>query len=230
VSGRGGLDQAQSEAVIGLLEHMESFPVAQITQDIHGQVVTPVTHEPRGSPALGVGGRVVHGADLLTEGADILQNVALNAAHGAVGEGLGEDAALAGVQLLVAGIVGVGDGVGKGVVELGLADVGAEAVDVLERRARVERDRVGAEADSLAVLLVQAPELEVTVAAPGVVEVVGVGDLGQDGAGVPGERVEEDAVDDEADGLDNVLVSCLLLLQILLCNSGRHRKRPGTYV
>jgi hypothetical protein len=44
---------------------------------------------------------------------------------------------------------------------------------------------------------VHAPEVEVAVALPGVVELVGVGDLGEEGAGVLGEGVEEDAVDDE---------------------------------
>jgi hypothetical protein len=34
--------------------------------------------------------------------------------------------------------------------------------------------------------LVHAPELEVTVTLPGVVELVGIGDLGEEGAGILG--------------------------------------------
>lgn len=45
-----------------------------------------------------------------------------------------QDAALAGVELAVAGVVGVGGRVDEGVVELGLADVGAVRVDGLEGR------------------------------------------------------------------------------------------------
>lgn len=46
---------------------------------------------------------------------------------------MGEHAALASVGALVASVVSVVHRVGKGVVELGLADVGLEAVDVLQR-------------------------------------------------------------------------------------------------
>lgn len=45
---------------------------------------------------------------------------------------MGEHAALAGVSALVTSVVGVVDRVGKGVVELGLADVGLEAINVLQ--------------------------------------------------------------------------------------------------
>jgi hypothetical protein len=64
-----------------------------------------------------------------------------------------QHAALAGVDVLVARVVGVGNGVGKGVVELGLADVGLEAVDVLEGLVGAEGERVGAVADNLACAL-----------------------------------------------------------------------------
>lgn len=46
------------------------------------------------------------------------------------------------------------------------------------------------------ILLMKTPELDVAVALPGMVELVCVGDLGETGAGVFGQRVEEDAVDD----------------------------------
>lgn len=51
---------------------------------------------------------------------------------------MGEHAALAGVDGLVTSVVGVVNGVGKRVVELGLADVGLEAVDVLQGLAGAE--------------------------------------------------------------------------------------------
>lgn len=49
-----------------------------------------------------------------------------------------------------------------------------------------------------------APELKVAVALVGVVELVGIGDFGEEGAGILGQRVEEDAVDDETDGLEEL--------------------------
>ena len=212
---RGGrLDQLQGEAVIRTLEHVERLPVAQIAQDVHGEVVAPVAHDAGRRPALRIS-RAVEGADLVAEGAHVLQDVALDAAHGAVGEGLGEHAALAGVDGLVARVVGVGDGVGEGVVELGLADVGLEAVDVLEGGGRVEGQAVGAEAHDGAVALVHAPELEVAVAAPGVVQLVRVGELGDERARVAGQRVEEDAVDGEAEGLWDMEVSLSAVMMVV---------------
>lgn len=111
---------------------------------------------------------------------------------------MGQDAPLAGMQVSVARVVGVGGRVDKGVVELGFAHVGFEAVDVLEGRVGVDGERVGPEADEFAVFLVHAPELEVPVTFEGVVGHVAVGQLGEEGAGVFGEGVEEEAVEDEA--------------------------------
>lgn len=217
MSGGGSLDELQSKAVIGLLEHVEGLTKGEITENIHGQVVAPVSHVAGFGPALGVS-ITVSETNLLAKGADIGEDVTLHLLHGRLGKGMRQDTALAGMDLLVAGVVGVGDGVGKGIIELGLADIGLEAVDVLEGRVGVERDAVGAEADNLAVLLVHAPELEVAVALVGVVELVGIGDLGQEGAGVLGERVEEDAVDDEEGSLyiGHRVVSLFLFLFYLL--------------
>lgn len=153
--GRRG-DQVQRKPVIGCLEHMECFSKRQVSQDIHGEVVTPVRHILGRRPPLCLSGRAA--TNLGGEGAHVTDDVALHLLHGRVGEAVGEDAALASVDVLVAGVVGVGRRVDKGVVELCLADVGAEAVDFLEGRGGVEGDRVGAEADdfALSVLVVLA--------------------------------------------------------------------------
>ncbi len=50
-------------------------------------------------------------------------------------------------------------------------------------------------------MLVHAPELEMAITLVGVVELVGIGNLGQKRAGVFGQRMEEDSVDDDGDGL-----------------------------
>lgn len=54
------------------------------------------------------------------------------------------------MDVLVTGVVGVGYWVSKGVVELGLANVGPEAVNFLEGSVGVENEAVGAKADNLA--------------------------------------------------------------------------------
>lgn len=54
------------------------------------------------------------------------------------------------MDVLVSGVVGVGYWVSKGVVELGLANIGTEAVDFLEGSVGVKNEAVGAEADNLA--------------------------------------------------------------------------------
>ena len=82
----------------------------------------------------------------------------------------------------------------EGVVEVCLAHIGPEAIDLFKGSGRVEGERVGAEADDGAVSLVETPEFEMAVAFPGVVELVAASESGEDGAWVLGERVEEEAV------------------------------------
>lgn len=142
-------NELQRESVIRLLQHVEGLSKAQITQNIHGQVIAPVGHVAGLGPALVIGTGIIQ-TNLLAKGADIAQDVALHLLHGALGEGVREDAALAGVDVLVSGVVGVGSRVNKGIVELGLADVGLEAIDFLQSLVGVEGDGVGAESDNLA--------------------------------------------------------------------------------
>lgn len=51
----------------------------------------------------------------------------------------------------------------------------------------------------------EAPELEVTISLVAVVELVDVGDLGQEWSGILGQRVEEDSVNDQADCLSHLI-------------------------
>lgn len=200
MSGRGRLDEAQGKSVIRGLQHVESLSEAQVTKNIHGKVVAPIAHVSGACPTLGLDTSILT-ANLLTESADISEDVSLHLLHGTIREGMGQDTALPGVELLVTGVVGVGRRVDKGVVELGLADIGAEAVDLLERSVGVEAEGVGAKADNLAILLVHAPELEMSISLVCMVELVGVGDLGEEGAGILGERVKEDSINNESSGL-----------------------------
>lgn len=94
--------------------------------------------------------------------------------------------------------MGVGGRVDEGVVKLGFAHVGLEAIDVLEGGVGVDGERVGPEADEFAVFLVHTPELEMPVTFEGVVGHVAVGQLGEQGTGVFGEGVEEEAVEYKA--------------------------------
>lgn len=191
--------QFQCITVIGLLQHVEGLAEAQVAEDVHGQVVAPVGHVLGRRPALLLAAGT--GTDLVAKGPHIGEDVTLHLLHGIVGEAVGQDAALPRVQGLVAGIVCVGSRVHEGVVELGLAHIGLETVDLLQGRVGVEGEAVGAETDDLAVRLVQAPELEVPVALPGVVQLVGIGNLGQERAGVSRQRVEVKTVDDDGDDL-----------------------------
>lgn len=165
---------------------MESLAEAQITKNIHGKVIAPVAHLPGLGPALGLFSRALQHTNLLAESTDVTQDVSLHLLHSTLREGLRHDTALAGMDVLVARVVRVGGRVNKGIVEFGLADVCAEAVDLLEGLVGVEAKRVGAEADNWAVFLVHAPELELPVALPGVVELVSICDLGEEWAWVFG--------------------------------------------
>lgn len=145
---RRSTNHVQSVAVILALKHVEGLSESKVTEDVHGEVVAPVRHVLRGAPALAVGGGAA--ANLGAKGALVGQDVALHLLDGIVREGVRQDAALAGVKVAVARVVRVGRRVHKGVVELGLADIGAEAVDVLEGRGTVDRDAVGPESNYLA--------------------------------------------------------------------------------
>lgn len=59
--------------------------------------------------------------------------------------------------------------------------------------------------NSLTVFLVQSPKLQVTIALPGVVQLVAIRELGDERAGILGERVEEDAVDGDGEELESAL-------------------------
>jgi hypothetical protein len=156
---------------------VESLAIAEIAEDIHGQIVAPVRHVLRRGPALGSIASLR--ANLLAEGADIGEDVAFHVLQGAVRESMGDYTALARVQSLVTRVVRVGHRMDEGVVELSLADVGLEAIYLLESRVRVERDAVGAEADNLAIFLVHAPKLNVTVSLVGMPQLMGIGKLGE---------------------------------------------------
>lgn len=131
MSSSGSFNQVQGEAVVWAFQHVESLAVAQITKDIHSKVVAPVGHVSRLRPALGFGISVLE-ANLLAESADVVEDVSLHLLHGTLGKGVGEHTSLAGVNLLVASVVGIGDGVSKRVVEFSLANIGLEAIDVLQ--------------------------------------------------------------------------------------------------
>ena len=118
----GGFNKTQGETVGWAFEHVESLTKAQITKNIHSKVVAPVAHLARLGPALIVRRAICH-TNLLAESTDVAEDVSLHLLHGTLGESLRHDTALAGVDLLVAGVVGVGSGMDKGIVELGLSDV-----------------------------------------------------------------------------------------------------------
>lgn len=149
MSGGSGLNQIQGKAIVGAFQHAEWFTIAQITKNINSEVVAPVIHFSRLSPALGVGSAILK-ANLLAEQAYIVEDESLHILHGTLRKGVGKHASLAGVNRLVASVVSVVDGVGKRIVEFGLADVGLEAVDVLQRLAGAECEGVGAIANDFA--------------------------------------------------------------------------------
>lgn len=136
MSSRGKRHKFQGIAVVWSLQHVEGFAEGQVPEDIHGQVVTPVGHVLGDCPALAALTRAE--ADLFAKRPHVRQDIALHVFYGRVGEGLRQNAALAGVHILVASVVGVGNGVGKGIVKLGLTHIGLEAVDILEGGIGVE--------------------------------------------------------------------------------------------
>lgn len=159
---RGDDDQVQREPVLGALQHPKRLSKAQVPQDIHSQVATPVAHVLRSAPPLllrhdpGTPPYILRHPsrsvvrprpDDLAKGPRVGEHVPLHLLDGIVGEGLRQHAPLPPVQLPVPRVVRVGRGVHEGVVEVRLADVGAVGVDCAEGGGGVEGEGVGPEAD-----------------------------------------------------------------------------------
>ena len=176
----GDTDKVNGVTVVWLLQHVEGLAKAQISKNVHGQPAAPVGHVFGGTPALVFRNESPVIANCFAESPDVGQDVPLNLLDGAVREGMGEDSSLSGVEVFVASIVGVGRRVNKGVVELGLLDIGSVSVDLVQRRVGVDGQRVGPEPHKLAILFVHSPKLEMPVTPPRVVQHVGIGELGQE--------------------------------------------------
>lgn len=99
------------------------------------------------------------------------------------------------MQSAVSAVMCIGRWVDKGIVELGLAYVGLEAVHFLQSGGCVEGKTVGPEAHDRAVLLVEAPQLQVPVAAVRVPELMQVCDLCEGRTGVAREGMETEPVE-----------------------------------
>lgn len=193
MAGGRRLHQLERKSILRALNHVKSLAKAEITQNVHGKITTPITHILRNSPPLLL--ILSTRTHSLAEGSHILQNVALDALHRSITKSLAHDTPLPRMQSPVSGVVRVCHGMRKGIVEFSLAHIALEAVDVAQRLLRVEAETVGREAHDGAVALVQAPELKMPIALVSVVQLVSVCELSQDRAWVFGQRVEEDAVD-----------------------------------
>lgn len=146
-------DQVNSISVIRAVQHVEGLAEAEIAQDVHGQPVAPVRHILGRTPAFLLVGHPAQITNCLAKCADVGQDVTLHLFDRPVREGVGKHTALSGVEVLVSGVVGVRGGVDEGVIELGLANIGTEAIDFFEGRVGVDRERIGAEPHELAVFL-----------------------------------------------------------------------------
>ena len=157
MSGCRSFDKAQGEPVVFTLQHVESLSKAQVSKNIHSKVITPVGHISGAGPSLGLNAGIFT-TNLLGESTNISEDISLHLLHCTIREGMGQNTTLPSMQLFVTSVMGVGSGMDKGIVELGLADIGFESVDLLQGRVRVDADGVGAKADNLAILLVHPPE------------------------------------------------------------------------
>ena len=90
---------------------------------------------------------------------------------------------------------------GKSFVEGCLLDVGAEAIDCFQPGCSVDGEKIRSQAHICAVLLVCTVESEMSRAFVGVVSEVYIRDLCEERAGVGGQRVESEAVDNDTKNL-----------------------------
>ena len=86
-------------------------------------------------------------------------------------------------------------------VEGCLLDVGAEAIDCFQSGCSVDGEQVGSQTHICAILLMCAVESEMSRAFVGIVSEVYICDLCEKRAGIRGQRVESEAVDNDAKNL-----------------------------
>ena len=190
----------------------ERAPEAQLAQDVEDQVVDGLgdvlrLHPPRRLLAVL---RATVQQDL-DPPIHVRYDVLLGRAHRLVRKGRVQDAALARVRGLVDAVprVNLVDAPRVDRVVGTLLGVGLGIVDVAVRLRRVEEHAVGAEAEGVAVDLVALPDPDVPRAAQRVVERRPAGELGEEGTGIPCERVEVDAVEGAEDILRSSQLECL---------------------
>jgi len=160
-------DEGDGEAVVGLLEHAERFPEAEVAHDVEGEVVAPVCHVLGRTPSilLVVSHRIRRGSapEPIGEGSNVLQNVFLHRLHCRVGERMRKHPALPRMRMLIDTAVRI-EGVlrrREGGVEDRLLDVGVEAVDGAEGRVAVYGQAVWAEAHEFALDEYERASLEI---------------------------------------------------------------------
>src|SRR5687768_12467938 len=94
-------------SVVRLVQHVVGLSEAQVSEDIHGQPVTPVGHVLGGSPSLLLVNHTAQVANRVAKRPDVGEDVTLHLLDGAVREGMRQHSALPRVDLLVARVVGV---------------------------------------------------------------------------------------------------------------------------
>ena len=191
-------NQINNMSILLMFQHLKRFSETQIAHDIERKVVAPIRHilhhTPLPLPLISKSNQRCSRfrAQFLTEGSDITQDVLLHTLHGIVGKGMREDSPFASVGGFIDAAVCV-EGILRGRedgVEIRLLDIGAMAVDGFQSGVGVDGDAVWTKAVDGAVFLVASIEFEMAVTFPGVVNGVPVGDFGEEGTGIFGERVE----------------------------------------
>lgn len=182
-------DKLDGKPIILLLQHSKRLPETEITHHVKSEIIAPIRHilaQPPSLPLLAHNRRAR--AKPISEGPHVLQNIALHSLHSAIREGMRKNTALARMLRLIDAAMRVIRMLvsGEGGVEVALLDGGVEAVDAVESGGSVGGEVVGAIADEGAVFLVHEVEGEVAVAVVGVVDLVPVCDLCEEGTGVGG--------------------------------------------
>ena len=187
-------------------EHVKALPKAELAHHIVGEIAEPISHVLHHT-LLVTTLIAIHTRQRRAELSHMQQHHILHTLQRGLRKCLAKHTPLAPVHRLINRIVRVVHSLDgrECVVEIGLLEPLAVAVDIVQTAVGVDRDKVRRDTDVRAVLLVESVQPEMAITLEAVVELYPGCDRGPEGTGNAAEGVDEAVVEDVGDGLSGLL-------------------------
>lgn len=188
-------------------EHVKALSKAELAHHIVGEITEPICHILHHAFLIATLIAAIHTRQRRAKLSHMQQHHIFHTLQRSLRKGLAKHTPLAPVNRLINRIVRVVhtlDGRER-VVEIGLLEPLAVAVDIVQTAVGVDRDKVRRDTNVRTVLLVESVQPEMAIALEAVVELYPGCDRGPEGTGDAAERVDEAVVEDVGDGLSGSL-------------------------